>query len=106
MAGNGNRIGDSGGLNWTGSSIRTDSEPMCFHRANLQISERMWNTFGGKVCEKFKFSGLPAILPMRCACCTTPHYQKKCVSCNMQGRKHFSPQLFYQTSLDSLVPQR
>ena len=23
----------------------------------------------------------------------------------MQGRKHFSPQLFYQTSLDSLVPK-
>src|SRR5690606_2960427 len=34
---NGEQIGDSGGLNWTGSSIQTDSEPMCFHRANLQI---------------------------------------------------------------------
>lgn len=37
MVANGEQIGDSGGLNWTGSSIQTDSEPMCFHRANLQI---------------------------------------------------------------------
>ncbi|MCK9482424.1 MAG: hypothetical protein M0R38_11845 [Bacteroidia bacterium] len=37
IAHNGEQIGDSGGLNWTGSSIQTDSEPMCFHRANLQI---------------------------------------------------------------------
>ncbi len=52
---NGKQIGDRGGLNWTESSIQTDSELMCFHRANLQIFERMWNTFGGKVGEKFKF---------------------------------------------------
>jgi len=36
MSANGKQIGDSGGLNWTESSIQTDSEPMCFHKANLQ----------------------------------------------------------------------
>ena len=37
MSANGKQIGDSGGLNWTESSIQTDSEPMCFHKANLRI---------------------------------------------------------------------
>lgn len=52
MSHNGKQIGDSGGLNWTASSIQTDSEPMCFHRANLQISSECGTHSADKKAQK------------------------------------------------------
>ena len=45
----------------------------------------------------------PRLLQIHCACCTTQN-KKKFGSCSMQGRKEFIPQLFYELSLDRLVP--
>jgi hypothetical protein len=44
------------------------------------------------------------LLAIPCACCTTK-YNENFLSYRMQGRKKFAPKLFYQTSLENLVPE-
>jgi hypothetical protein len=48
---------------------------------------------------------LTRILPILCACCTTK-YNKSFLSYRKQGRKKLTPKLFYQTSLENLVPEK
>src|SRR5690606_1094439 len=56
---NGKQNGDSGGLNWTESSIQTDSESMCFDKANLQISSECGTHSADKKAETLNLAFNP-----------------------------------------------